>query len=95
MPFCRRARFTHRLAGAKSRIDLFAMPFETKSAMILPRQARDKHRESTQKRDDAFFAQDSFDLDGDGDGDAPPPPPPAVGGQHPASGVDEDDMVEV
>jgi hypothetical protein len=27
MPFCRRVRFTHRLAGAKSRIDLFAMPF--------------------------------------------------------------------
>ena len=28
----------------------FAMPFYTKNMIILPRQARDKHRNSTQKR---------------------------------------------
>ena len=66
------------------------MPFDTKNAIILPRQARNKHRESTQKRD--AFSQDSFDLALDGDA---PPPPPAVGGQQSAPGVDEDDMVEV
>ena len=34
---------------------LFA-PFYTKNVIILPRQARDKQRESTQKRDGAFSA---------------------------------------
>jgi hypothetical protein len=42
-----------RCRGTKTR--LFAMPFYAKNAIILPRQARDKHRESTQKERCAFF----------------------------------------
>jgi hypothetical protein len=36
-------------------INAFAAPFHAKKAISLPRQARDKHRESTQKRRERRF----------------------------------------
>jgi hypothetical protein len=44
-------------------INAFAAPFHTKKTISLPRQARDKHRESTQKRRERrFFAGDEEPL---------------------------------
>jgi hypothetical protein len=53
----------------RKRIISFAMPFDARKLIILPRQARDKHRESTQK--ETRFAQDQLGDGGHGGGGGP------------------------